>query len=103
MMSTFKPLSTLLDKLPPERLVKIQAEADQISAAIRLAELRKKQQVTQTQLAERMHVSQASISQLESQGDVQLSTILRYVHALGGKLRIEVDMPDGSLTTLAAG
>lgn len=35
-------------------------------------------------------------------GDVQLSTLMRYVHALSGKLRIEVDMLDGTLKTVVA-
>lgn len=84
----------------PERQAKILAKADQIQASIRLSELRKQQALTQAELAERMSVSQASISQIENQGDVQLSTLMRYVRALGGQLRIEVDMPDGTHKTL---
>ena len=84
----------------PERQAKILAKADQIQASIRLSELRKQQALTQAELAERMSVSQASISQIENQGDVQLSTLMRYVRALGGHLRIEVDMPDGTHKTL---
>ncbi|MFZ3192906.1 MAG: helix-turn-helix transcriptional regulator [Moraxellaceae bacterium] len=45
------------------------AKADQIQAAIRLAELRKQQGITQAQLAERLGVSQASISQVENQAE----------------------------------
>ena len=101
-MKTFKSFDSLMATLPAERRQRIEARSDQTLAAIRLAELRKQQHVSQTQLAEKMHVSQASISQLENQGDVQLSTLMRYVHALGGKLRIEVDMPDGTLKTLVA-
>lgn len=97
-----KTFNSLMSTLPAERRQRIEARADQTLVAIRLAELRKQQHVSQTQLAEKMQVSQASISQLENQGDLQLSTLMRYVHALGGKLRIEVDMPDGTLTTLTA-
>jgi hypothetical protein len=28
--------------------------------------------------------------------DIKLSTLKRYVEAAGGKLRVEVDLPDGS-------
>lgn len=101
-MKTFKTLDSLMASLPDERRERIEAKAEQAVAALRLVELRKQQHVTQQQLAAKMQVSQASISQLENQGDVQLSTLMRYVHALGGKLRIEVDMPDGSLKTLTA-
>jgi DNA-binding transcriptional regulator YiaG len=101
-MKTFKSLDSLMSTLPVERQQRIKAQSNQTLTAIRLAELRKQLQISQTQLAEKMQVSQASISQLENQGDVQFSTLMRYVHALGGKLRIEVDMPDGTLKTLVA-
>lgn len=91
-----KTLNDWMSEQTTARQHVIAAQADQIYASIRLAELRKQQTMTQAQLAERMSISQASISQIENQGDVQVSTLLRYVRALGGKLRIEVDMPDGS-------
>ena len=95
-----KQLNDWLAAQPLERQAKILANADQIQASSRLAELRKQQAITQAQLAARMCVSQASISQLENQADVQLSTLMRYVRALGGQLRIEVDMPDGTHQSL---
>lgn len=95
-----KQLNDWLAAQALERQAKILAKADQIQASIRLAELRKQQAITQAQLAARMCVSQASISQLENQADVQLSTLMRYVRALGGQLRIEVDMPDGTHQSL---
>ena len=95
-----KQLNDWMAAQPLERQSKILAKADQIQASIRLAELRKQQAITQAQLAERMCVSQASIPQLENQADVQLSTLMRYVRALGGQLRIEVDMPDGTHQSL---
>jgi hypothetical protein len=35
-----------------------------------------------------MGVSQSALSQIESQDDLQLSTLRRLVHALGGELHI---------------
>ena len=95
-----KNLTEWMSAQPIERQQRIKARADQTIAAIKLAELRKQLMITQAQLADRMHVSQSSISQIESQGDVQLSTIVRYVQALGGTLHIQVNMPNGSQTTL---
>ncbi len=66
-----KQLNDWMAAQPLKRQSKILAKADQIQASIRLAELRKQQASTQSQLAKRMCVSQASISQLENQGDVQ--------------------------------
>ncbi|PWG65675.1 helix-turn-helix domain-containing protein [Bifidobacterium callitrichidarum] len=62
-----------------------------------LKEARKAQDLTQKTIAERMGVSQKRISTLES-GDVdktEVSTLRRYLEAIGGKLQITALMPDG--------
>ena len=66
-----KQLNDWMAAQPLERQSKILAKADQIQASIRLAGLRKQQTIIQAQLAEHLGVSQAGISQLENQGDVQ--------------------------------
>lgn len=99
-MKTFKSLDSLMNKIPNDRKEKINSQVSQTVTAIRLAELRKQQHITQKEIAKKMNVSQASISQLENQGDVQLSTLLRYVHALGGSLAVKVQLPDGSEVSL---
>jgi len=68
--------------------------------AYRLRELREASEVTQVELAARLDVSQNRISRIES-GDIdraQVDTLRRYVEALGGTLRIEVDYGDKSIT-----
>ena len=67
--------------------------------AARLAEVRKQLEMTQTQLAERMHVSQARVSAIEN-GDVEaaeVGTLRNYIAALGGKLEIVANFGDHSL------
>lgn len=58
--------------------------------AHRLVEARKRQRVTQAQLARTMGVSQARISKIE-RGDItrnEVETLRAYVTALGGRLEI---------------
>ncbi|WP_322770618.1 helix-turn-helix transcriptional regulator [Frankia sp. Cr1] len=63
----------------------------------RLAELRKRRGLTQAQVASRMDVSVARISQIEN-GDVSTQDVLqRYVAALGGSLKLIVDFGDEQL------
>lgn len=62
--------------------------------AYRLRELREAMELTQTELAERLQVSQNRVSRIE-RGDMehtQVDTLRRYVEAIGGHLRIEVDL-----------
>ena len=63
-----------------------------------LKELRAKREYTQAALSANINVSQAMISKLE-RGDLsslQLSTLQKYIEALGGKMRISADFGDTS-------
>ncbi len=63
----------------------------------RLAELRKRREMTQEQVANRMGVSVARVSQIEN-GDVSTQDVLaRYVTALGGTLKLIADFGDEQL------
>jgi DNA-binding XRE family transcriptional regulator len=63
----------------------------------RLAEMRKRRGMTQEQVAARMGVSVARISQIEG-GDVSTQDVLnRYVAALGGTLKLIADFGDEQL------
>jgi integrase len=63
----------------------------------RLAELRKRRGLTQEQVATRMGVSVARVSQIEA-GDVSTQDVLnRYVAALGGTLKLIADFGDEQL------
>jgi DNA-binding XRE family transcriptional regulator len=70
--------------------------------AHRLAEIRKEQSTTQSELAKIMHVSQGRVSQIESGrlANSELGTLRSYVEALGGSLRIVADFGDGELTII---
>lgn len=63
----------------------------------RLAEMRKRRGMTQEQVAARMGVSVARVSQIE-RGDASTQEVLnRYVAALGGTLKIIADFGDEQL------
>ena len=63
----------------------------------RLAEMRKRRGLTQEQVAVRIGVSVARVSQIES-GDVSTQDVLsRFVAALGGTLKLIADFGDEQL------
>jgi DNA-binding XRE family transcriptional regulator len=67
--------------------------------AHRLADVRQEHGLTQTDLADRLHITQTAVSKIE-RGELarsELSTIRRYVEALGGKLEIIADFGDERL------
>jgi DNA-binding XRE family transcriptional regulator len=87
------PFSELRTK-DPVRLARIAALENEVRASLGLARLREEAGLTQQQLAERMAVSQEAVCRLEGAQDMRLSSISRYVRALGGEVAIQVRMPD---------
>lgn len=61
-----------------------------------LKALRQAAGLTQLQMAERLGVGQASISKIEQRGDVQVSSLQRFVEALGAHLRIDAIFTTGA-------
>jgi transcriptional regulator with XRE-family HTH domain len=68
-----------------------------------LGELRRKLDLTQAVVADRLDVTQENVSQIErGEADVRLSTLSRYVEALGGRLEVRAAFP-GETVALKVG
>ena len=63
-------------------------------ACINLKSLRRRQGLSQSELANRLQVSQPHIAQLENQTDMHVQTLERYIAALGGSLLLIAELPD---------
>jgi len=59
-----------------------------------LSRLRERYGITQRDLAEKLGIRQATISGIEHREDIQLSTLRRFVEALGGSLEVCGLFPD---------
>jgi transcriptional regulator with XRE-family HTH domain len=80
---------------PVARLIASPARFD--ARGWRLAEMRKRRGMTQEQVAARMGVSVARVSQIEA-GDLSTQDVLnRYAAALGGTLKLIADFGDEQL------
>tara|TARA_R110000772_G_scaffold156729_1_gene267946 strand:- start:180 stop:482 length:303 start_codon:yes stop_codon:yes gene_type:complete len=92
-----RTLKELLAEEKPEIVAAAREEADSILMDIHLAEIRRLAEKTQTELATAMGVKQPTIAKMERDGqDVRLSSMKRYIESLGGRMRIDVELPDGS-------
>lgn len=90
-------LEKLLAKEKPEVVQRAQAKAESTLLEIRLAEIRMLLQKTQNELAKAMGVTQPTIAGMEKLGqDMKLSSIKRYVESAGAKVRLDIELPDGS-------
>ena len=68
---------------------------------IALVELRELRGATQTQVADSLGTSRPNVGRIESEIDVRLSTLERYVEALGGKLEIHAVFDDADIKLTA--
>ena len=84
----------ILAELPEERRQRILEGAEELKREYRaLQELRKALGKSQAEVARKMGISQPSVAQMEKRKDWMLSTLAAYVEALGGRLRLIVELP----------
>lgn len=92
-----RTLQNILNNEKPEVVAQAKELATQMLLNIHLAELRDKAELTQTEVALAMGVKQPTIAGMEKVGqDIKLSSLKKYIEATGGKLRLDVEMSDGS-------
>ena len=83
--------------MPPASLSRAKGRAKEMMAEMLLAEIRKAVGLTQEQVAESLGIKQPTLSRLESQDDMQISTLRRLIEALGGELEIIAHLPGGDI------
>lgn len=84
-----------MKKLPPARRAKIEARTKELLAEeMTLRELRKALTLSQETVAELLDMRQGDLSKLERRSDAYISTIRRYVEAMGGSLDLIATFPN---------
>lgn len=62
-----------------------------------LGELRQARRLSQEELASTLQIKQAGVSKMEKRTDMYLSTLRRFIEAMGGKLDIVAKFPEGEV------
>ena len=84
-------MTRLQGKVIEASALKADSRNEEVGPALR--KLREMSQLTQREMASRLSVQQAAISKIENGGDIHISTIRKYVEALGATLRIGASFP----------
>lgn len=92
-----KKFRDIVEQMPIERRQRIEEHTRQLMAEMPLQELRKALQLTQQQVAAMLSMNQAAISKMEGQTDMYVSTLRRFIEAMGGELRIVAHFPQGQV------
>ena len=89
-----KPFSELRKQMTPERRAENKIRAQLALLHLALAELPKSVRVTQDNTGKNLDIVESTLSQLENQDDIQVSTLFRYIKAFGGSLKLVAHFPD---------
>jgi predicted transcriptional regulator len=87
----------------PERRARLDRERQFVRTILGLTAMREARGATQRQIAEAWDVSQANVSQIERTQDIFLSTLSKYIAALGGQIEVRAVFPDEVITLLGDG
>lgn len=91
-----RTLEEMIASRSPASQERIAARVEELRQEIALSQLRNELQISQSELASAMGVKQPTVAKMEQpDNDPRLSTLKRYVSALGGELSIDVTLPTG--------
>jgi DNA-binding XRE family transcriptional regulator len=94
-MPKTKKFRDLVARMPAESRARSEALTRQLLEEMPLQALRRALALTQEQLAESSGLTQSGIAQIEQRSDVFVSTLRRYIEAMGGELVIFARFPFG--------
>ena len=96
-MSGRHPFSELTKDFTPERRQRIEAMKSELLAEMPLHELRRARALAQRDLAESLNVNQPAVAKLEQRANVYVSSLRSYIEAVGGRLKIIAEFPEGEV------
>lgn len=89
-----KQFKNLVAHMSPQAQKQVKELSEAMLLELNLQELRQRcTELTQQDVAELLDVTQAYVSKFERRGDMLLSTLYSYIHALGGELEIRARVP----------
>lgn len=92
-----KNFRQLREAMSPEAQARSHEKAMAMIAELPLAELRQARLFSQEQLAVQLEVKQPAVAKMEKKADMYISTLRRYIEAMGGELVIRAHFPEGDV------
>ncbi len=86
--------SDLVAKMPRQRRARVDRLAKKMRKEMDLTQLREARALSQAALGEILHVEQPAVAKLEKRADMYVSTLRRFIEAMGGELEIVAKFPD---------
>ena len=96
-MSGRHTFSDLTNNSTPEGRQRMDGIKSELLAEMPLHELRRARALTQRDMARMLKVNQPAVSKLEQRADVYVSSLRSYIEAVGGRLKIVAEFPEGEI------
>jgi predicted XRE-type DNA-binding protein len=92
-----KKFSELRARMSPEARARVDTRVQATLREMPLNELRRARELAQKTVGEVLGMTQPEVSKLEQRSDALISTVRRYIEAMGGELDIVARFPDGDV------
>jgi predicted transcriptional regulator len=96
-MAGRRSFAELRARLSPEARAKAEAEAQHLGEEMDLSEMRRALKLSQEEIGQTLQIKQGSVAKIEKRTDMYVSTLRRFVEAMGGELEIVARFPDHTI------
>jgi predicted transcriptional regulator len=83
--------------MTPEARAAAEVAAARLDEEMDLAEVRRALKLSQEEIGQTLHVGQGSVAKIEKRADMYVSTLRRFIEAMGGELEIVARFADHSV------
>jgi len=74
--------------MSPKARAEAEVQVSQLDEEMNLAEVRRALQLSQDEIAQTLQIGQGSVAKIEKRADMFVSTLRRFIEAMGGELEI---------------
>ena len=96
-MAGRRSFAELRSRMAPEAQAGAEAEAQRLGEEMDLAQVRRALKLSQDEIGQTLRINQGSVAKMEKPADMYVSTLRRFIEAMGGELEIVARFADHSV------
>ena len=93
-MAGRRSFAELRARMLPGAQAKAESEAKRLGEEMNLAEVRRALKLSQEEIGQMLQIGQGSVAKIEKRADMYVSTLRRFIEAMGGELEIVARFAD---------
>ena len=93
-MAGRRTFAELRARMSTQAQAKAAVEAQRLGEEMDLAEVRRALKLSQEEIGQTLQLTQGSVAKIEKRADMYVSTLRRFIEAMGGELEIVARFPD---------